>query len=144
MLALRGMQSTLSLLLFLSLPWPRVVAPESPIYGSNRTKLHTLAQLNCLKENCSCIKMDLAWIDKPWRTPRVLNKLQRNIFVLHCLPIILKIKFICYYVANTSPWYERITFKAITRFHYDKWNWLVYTADSWIMSTEIRQDQFQI
>ena len=44
-----GMQSTP---LWPSLPgslWPRVVAPDKgPIYGLNRTKLHTYAKLNCL------------------------------------------------------------------------------------------------
>ena len=49
MLEFRGMQSTPSLPLLPGTLWPRVVAPDKgPIYGLNRTKLHSYAKLNCL------------------------------------------------------------------------------------------------
>ena len=49
MLELWGMQSTPSLPLLPGPLWPRMVAPDKgPIYGLNRTKLHTYDKLNCL------------------------------------------------------------------------------------------------
>ena len=43
------MQSTPSLPLLSGLLWLGMVAPDKvPIYGLNRTKLHTYAKLNCL------------------------------------------------------------------------------------------------
>ena len=49
MLELLGIWSTPSLPLVPGPFWPGVVAPnKDPIYGLNRTKLHTYAKLNCL------------------------------------------------------------------------------------------------
>ena len=54
MLGLRGMRSTTSSLPLLPSPlWAGMVAPDKgPIYGLDRTELHTYVKLNCLNKNC--------------------------------------------------------------------------------------------
>ena len=49
MLELWGLWSTTSLLSLPDLLWLGVIAPDSPIYESNRTKLWAYAKLNFLK-----------------------------------------------------------------------------------------------
>ena len=63
-LELWGMRGTPSLLSLSDPLWPGMVAPDSHIYGPNRTKLCTYAKLNCLTSNCfwhwNCVLM-LNW-----------------------------------------------------------------------------------
>ena len=58
MLGLWGMQNTPSLPLLLGPLWSGMVAPDSPIYGSNWTKLYVYIKLNCLKWNCTYAKLN--------------------------------------------------------------------------------------
>ena len=74
MLRLWEMRSIPSLPLLPGPLWPGMVAPDKgPIYGLNRTKLHTYTKLNYLKWNCFEI---LQCVDKNY-TDSKLNSLTK-------------------------------------------------------------------
>ena len=78
MLELWGMQSTSLLLLFPGPLWPGMVAADKgPIYGLNRTKLHTYAKLNYLSIGQILMLNWIVWIRTVWINWIAWN---RNVF----------------------------------------------------------------
>ncbi len=130
MLELWGMQSAPSL------PSPRSTLTWNgntwlgPIYGSNRTKLHTYAKLNCLKWNYLCMLNLVVWNRTVFdiETVLTLNWIVWNrtvlTFKLRTYDKLNCLKWNCFCMLNWIVW-NRTVFDIETVLML---NWIVWTT----------------